>query len=135
MIKRIALVASLLAAIAGQTVFADHEQGHVDVNQGPLSKRAQFGEKAFNAVCAECHGENGSGTKKGPPLIHPIYNPGHHSNQSIINAIKNGVRQHHWPYGDMPAQDNVSFFETSAIIEFIRETQRNNGIENQGHQM
>lgn len=27
------------------------------------------------------------GTRKGPPLVHPIYNPGHHGNQAIYNAV------------------------------------------------
>lgn len=70
---------------------------------------------------------------KGPPLIHQIYNPGHHSDQSIYNAMRNGVRQHHWPYGDMPKQEGIGFYEASAIVKFIREVQDANGIIRRQH--
>ena len=102
---------------------------------GELSQRAAYGQQVFNETCAACHGNNGAGTLKGPPLIHDIYNPGHHSNQAIISAIKNGVRQHHWPYGDMPAQEKIGFAKTMAVIEFIREVQVQNGVERRAHNM
>lgn len=132
------LLKNLLAtALLGVTLSAnsDDREGHVDVSVGKLSSRAAFGQEVFNGTCAECHGDNGSGTRKGPPLIHDIYNPGHHSNQSIVVAIKNGVRAHHWPYGNMPAQEKVGFTETMAVIEFIREVQQQNGIERRAHNM
>ncbi len=43
-----------------------------------LSDTAKMGERAFNAVCAACHGKNAAGTDAGPPLIHRIYEPSHH---------------------------------------------------------
>ena len=118
--------------VAGSAV-AGHRDGHVDVTVPQLSEMAAFGQTAFNGTCAQCHGENGAGTEKGPPLIHPIYNPGHHSDQSFYNAMHNGVRQHHWPYGDMPKQEGIGFYESSAIVKFIREVQDANGIVNQQH--
>ncbi|NRP47788.1 MULTISPECIES: cytochrome c [unclassified Marinobacterium] len=122
-------------ASAAVTAKADHREGHVDVQVGELSQRAAYGQQVFNETCAACHGNNGAGTLKGPPLIHDIYNPGHHSNQAIISAIKNGVRQHHWPYGDMPAQEKIGFAKTMAVIEFIREVQVQNGVERRAHNM
>lgn len=114
---------------------ADHARDHVNVKVPPLSDLVLKGQRAFNATCAECHGVNGQGgTQKGPPLIHPIYNPGHHSNQAIYNAVLNGVRQHHWPYGNMPPQ-KVSFSELVNIVNFLRETQQHNGIKTEAHQM
>ncbi len=121
--------------LSGSNAWADHRQGHVDVKLGELSERAIFGQQIFNNTCAKCHGENGSGTHEGPPLIHQIYNPGHHSNQSIINAITKGVRQHHWPYGNMPAQKTIGFAQAMAVVEFLREVQEQNGIVYQAHRM
>ena len=46
--------------------------------------------------------------------------------------MRNGTRQHHWPYGDMPKQA-VGFYESSAIVKFIREVQEANGIVSQSH--
>ncbi|MBV1788083.1 cytochrome c [Marinobacterium sp. D7] len=123
----------LLAMLSANVALADHREGHVDVTVAALSKMGETGQRAFNQTCAECHGENGAGTMKGPPLVHQIYNPGHHNDKSIYNAMRNGVRQHHWPYGDMPKQASVGFMESTAIVKFIREMQEANGIVYQQH--
>ena len=39
-----------------------------------------------------------------------------------------GVRAHHWPYGDMPAQPQVTREDVGLIIRFVREVQEANGI-------
>jgi len=39
-----------------------------------------------------------------------------------------GVRGHHWMFGNMPAVENISRDEVSAIITYIRELQRENNI-------
>ena len=100
----------------------------VDVVLAALSQAAEQGEALFNANCATCHGDNAAGTSLGPPLIHDIYNPGHHSDDAFYLAAAIGVRQHHWTYGDMPAQPQVSRDEVTTIIRYIRELQEANGI-------
>ena len=49
-----------------------------DIRVPELSPLAAAGRAAFDAECAGCHGADGGGAEQGPPLIHPIYNPGHH---------------------------------------------------------
>lgn len=100
----------------------------VDVMMPQLSALALEGEKLFDANCAKCHGKNASGTDKGPPLVHKIYNPGHHSDGSFLLAATRGVRQHHWPYGDMPKQPQVTGEQITAIVKYVRELQVANGI-------
>jgi len=107
----------------------------ISVTLPPLSKVGKQGQKAFQANCAQCHGLNGGGTNQGPPLIHDIYNPGHHPDMAIYRAAKMGTRAHHWPYGDMPPQPQVSDEELKSIVQFIRETQRANGIFFKEHRM
>ena len=102
--------------------------GTVDVLAATLSQEAMQGETLFNASCAECHGENAAGSDQGPPLIHDIYNPGHHSDQAFYLAVASGSRQHHWEFGDMPPQPQVTVEEVSMIIRYIREVQAANGI-------
>lgn len=114
---------------------AEHFNGHVDVKVGPLTVKAQKGQLAFNSSCAKCHGNNGEGSLQGPPLVHALYNPGHHSNQSFYSAVRNGVQQHHWPYGNMPVQKGVGFSEMAVIVKFIREVQEQNGVVIQKHKM
>ncbi|MBY5973164.1 cytochrome c [Ferrimonas balearica] len=96
----------------------------------PLSPTAQMGQRAFNAVCADCHGENATGKLGfGPPLIHKIYEPSHHGDMAFVIAAARGVRAHHWRFGDMPAQPGVTPGEVKTIIAFVREVQRANGID------
>lgn len=101
----------------------------VDVTVPELSPLSQLGQFAFGQHCAHCHGENGAGSGKGPPLIHRIYEPNHHADAAFMRAIRFGTRAHHWPYGDMPPQEQVSDDEARAILQFVREVQRANGIE------
>ena len=107
----------------------------IAVHVPELSFQAKRGEKAFNETCAQCHGENGAGTEQGPPLMHDIYNPGHHADEAIRRAVKLGVRRHHWPFGDMPRQEHVKPSEIESIIVYIRELQMANGIATRPHNM
>ena len=93
-----------------------------------LSDKAQAGEQLFNANCALCHGPNASGTGLGPPLVHKIYEPGHHQDFTIQSAVRNGVPAHHWPFGNMPPVPAVTDDDIPNIICYIRELQRANGI-------
>ena len=105
----------------------------VQVTRPALSQEAAAGEALFEANCRACHGPNAAGTNLGPPLIHDIYNPGHHSDLAFYLAAANGVRAHHWNYGDMPAQPQVSRDEVTQIIRYIREVQEANGIVYKAH--
>jgi mono/diheme cytochrome c family protein len=115
--------------------YADHKQSHVDVEVGHLSSTASKGQVVFNTNCASCHGIDAAGGIGGPPLIHNIYNPGHHSNASFIRAVRNGVKQHHWQFGDMPPQKHVAFGDMVFLMKFIREIQQQNGIKVMDHEM
>ena len=99
-----------------------------------LSAEAQEGERYFNAVCAACHGQNGLGTEQGPPLVHDIYNPGHHADMAFMMAAQNGVPAHHWRFGNMPPQQ-VTRAEVARIVAYIRELQQANGITYRPHSM
>ncbi len=100
-----------------------------------LSPLATEGKKAFDSVCATCHGTNAAGTDKGPPLVHDIYNPGHHADEAFFMATRFGTRQHHWPYGNMPPQRAVSRDQLTAIVRYVRELQLANGIQARPHVM
>lgn len=107
----------------------------VNVRIPALSEQASAGKRAYDANCASCHGVNAAGGDRGPPLVHDIYNPGHHTDQSFVRAARLGVPRHHWNFGNMPPQPNVSFEETVDIIRYIRELQRANGIFYKPHRM
>ena len=111
------------------------ESIRADVAIPELTALAKDGKVAFDKSCASCHGANAAGTEKGPPFVNNIYNPGHHSDRAFYLAAKNGVRQHHWPFGNMPAQPQVSDADLQAIIQYVREMQLANGIVTQPHKM
>jgi len=94
-----------------------------------LSERALIGRDGFEANCAACHGVSGSGREgTAPPLVHKIYEPNHHGDESFQRAVALGVRGHHWPFGDMPPLQGLSRDEVSSIIAYVRELQTANGI-------
>jgi mono/diheme cytochrome c family protein len=94
-----------------------------------LSQEGQIGETVFAAKCAICHGAGGVGRNGlAPPLIHKIYEPSHHGDEAFQLAAANGVRSHHWKFGDMPPVDGVTRADIKMVIAYIREIQRANNI-------
>ncbi len=88
----------------------------------------RVGEAKFKANCARCHGERGAGTDHGPPLVHRIYEPNHHPDITFQRAAANGVRAHHWNFGNMPKIDGVTPEDVDQITRYIRWLQRQAGI-------
>lgn len=107
----------------------------VSVRVPDLSSLALAGKSAFDENCAACHGPNASGTDRGPPLVHDIYNPGHHADEAFYLATSRGVRRHHWRYGDMPPQPQISREQMIAVVRYVRELQAANGITYREHRM
>ena len=106
----------------------DSTEHIVAVNVPTLSFRAKRGQDLFAANCAACHGDNAGGTEQGPPLIHRIYEPNHHGDQAFLIAATQGVRAHHWGFGNMPPVGGVSERQVADIVAYIREVQKANGI-------
>ncbi len=86
------------------------------------------GKALYNKNCAKCHGIGGVGTDKGPPFLNKIYKPSHHSDMSFHRAVMNGVRAHHWQFGDMPAIEGIDMAEMGKIIKYVRTIQQEVGI-------
>lgn len=141
-----AAAAAAVAAVAWW-VYASGDRGQnaaagsdaADVAQGApmvevllpdtLSPQAAIGQRGFEAICADCHGENAAGRNGvGPPLVHRIYEPSHHADAAFLLAAQNGVRAHHWNFGNMPAVEGVTRADVMAITAYVRELQRANGI-------
>ena len=90
------------------------------------------GKKLYGQYCAACHGADllgvDKGEKKGPPLLHKIYEPSHHGDAAFQLAAKSGVRAHHWPYGDMAPVPQVTPDDVAHITAYVRAEQRKVGI-------
>jgi mono/diheme cytochrome c family protein len=95
---------------------------------GTVPAELQAGEAKFNANCAACHGVGGVGTSQGPPLVHKIYEPNHHGDAAFQRAAAQGVRAHHWEFGNMPKIDSVTPADVDQITQYIRWLQKQAGI-------
>ncbi|WP_259794978.1 c-type cytochrome [Aliiroseovarius crassostreae] len=94
-----------------------------------LSGEAVMGKRAFDAICADCHGTNAAGQQGvAPPLVHKTYGPGHHADMAFVLAAQRGVKAHHWPFGDMPPVKGLTRADVVNIIAYVRELQQENGI-------
>jgi mono/diheme cytochrome c family protein len=113
-------------ATAGQ---APPEGAAPDAGSATPPPQLAEGERLFDANCAACHGPRGTGTDHGPPLVHIIYEPNHHSDAAFQLAAKNGVRAHHWTFGDMPPVPGVTSEQVTEIVAYVRWLQRQAGIE------
>ena len=88
----------------------------------------EVGQALFDQSCALCHGSRAVGTSEGPPLIHIYYEPNHHGDAAFYLAVQQGVRAHHWRFGDMPAIPDVDFGQATEIIRYVRFLQDEGGI-------
>ena len=129
----VALVAAVIALPVG-VAYYNALQGPAAADVPPnlvmpkLSDVAATGKIAFDETCAACHGPWGTGTDKGPSFLHQVYVASHHGDMAFVIAAQRGVRAHHWPFGNMPAQPHVSQEEVKTIIAFVREVQAANGF-------
>ena len=119
-----------LAAIAAACRGSERERGVLArINLPPTPTEHRQGDSLFTANCASCHGESARGTDQGPPLLHIIYEPSHHSDASFVLAAQRGVAAHHWGFGNMPPQPQVDSASLRRIIAYVRWAQREVGID------
>lgn len=101
----------------------------VEIQMPQIEGNAVIGQRIFEGACATCHGTNAVGIEgAGPPLIHVIYEPSHHADESFQRAVAMGVRSHHWRFGDMPPVGGLTRGDVAMVIAYLREIQRANGI-------
>ena len=124
---------SALALVIGTAACAPTEDGPDPAVLAAVAARSpaehQEGKESYAINCATCHGENGGGSESGPPLIHRVYRPAHHADAAFLIAVKNGVRAHHWRFGNMPPVPSVDLAATGRIVAYVRWLQVENGIE------
>ncbi len=87
------------------------------------------GAALYSQACASCHGADLRGTDQGPPFLDVIYRPGHHADVAFSLAVQRGARSHHWNFGNMPRIEGLTSAQVTAIVEFVREQQREAGID------
>jgi mono/diheme cytochrome c family protein len=122
----LAVGATLLVVVVG--CGADDDLGVDDGGTASAAADTERGAELWTTNCAVCHGPAGEGTTIGPPLVHEIYEPGHHSDESFQVAVAEGVPQHHWEFGPMPALPGLDRADVADITAYVRELQREAGI-------
>lgn len=92
-----------------------------DVRNPLLTPTAWQGRALYKKWCGACHGKTTGGTTIGPPLV--AYDVENHGDDTFYSAIRYGVKQHHWNFGDMPPMPDVTREQARKIIVYVRETQ------------
>lgn len=120
------VAALVLSAVA---LPAMAQGGQVPKPSAGLFPNPAAGKSLYEQNCASCHGVDLNGSDKGPPLLHKIYEPSHHGDAAFQMAAKNGVRAHHWRFGDMAPVPGVSPDDVAHITAYVRARQRRIGIQ------
>jgi mono/diheme cytochrome c family protein len=97
-------------------------------SKGLMPNPAQ-GKRLYGNNCVSCHGQDLKGSDKGPPLLHPVYEPSHHGDAAFQAAVRYGSRAHHWKFGDMPPVPGLSSDDVAHITSYVRQQQRLVGIQ------
>lgn len=129
-IRRTILAAHVLALACGLAPLSLHAQGFQIPKPSPgLMPNPSIGKIQYEQSCAACHGKDLGGTaEKGPPLLHRVYEPSHHSDAAFQLAVKNGARAHHWKFGDMAPVPGLTPDDVAHITAHVRMMQRKAGI-------
>ncbi|MDF0666691.1 MAG: c-type cytochrome [Nitrospira sp.] len=122
----VSLVVLIVAATAACNQNGGEPKGTRAVASAPAELRE--GEQKFNANCSTCHGMGGVGTTQGPPFLHKVYEPNHHGDAAFQRAAANGVKAHHWQFGDMPRINAVTPEDVDHITKYVRWLQKEAGI-------
>lgn len=122
-LKTVAVLAGLLLSAIAQA-----QTMQIPKPSEGLMPNPALGKKLFAANCAACHGADMKGSDKGPPMLHKVYEPSHHGDVAFQLAVKNGVRAHHWQFGDMKPVPGLTPDDVAHITAFIRAEQRKVGI-------
>lgn len=92
------------------------------------STQGTDGRALFATNCALCHGPAGQGTDQGPSLRVVRYLPEQLSDAEMAAGIRNGVPEQEFDYGPMPAFPRLDDDEIDAIVEVVRDLQREGGL-------
>ena len=121
--KFLGLLSTIVLVTAGPPAASAQE-----INEPELTGPLKLGAFTYALKCSSCHGKKAQGTGKGPPFLSPIYEPNHHPDQSFYRAVRNGVRSHHWKFGNMPPVDGITDQQIDLIVQYVRAMQRANGV-------
>lgn len=102
---------------------------HIPRSSPGLMPNAVTGQALYKQNCASCHGADLNGSDKGPPFLHRVYKSSHHADIAFQLAVKNGVRAHHWQFGDMKPVPAVTPDDVAHITAYVRAMQRKAGIQ------
>lgn len=87
------------------------------------------GAAVYRANCSACHGDDLRGASTGPSLLLTIYGPEELPDEAIRDAVRNGVSEERFEFGEMPANGALGDERIDLIIDHIRDVQAAEGLE------
>ena len=112
------------AAVAVALMGCEPAPPPASFDPGPVPPQLVEGERGYDANCRACHGQLGTGSEAGPPLVHRIYEPSHHADAALRLAVTRGVRAHHWTFGNMPpipAMDSAAIADVTSYVRWLQQ--------------
>jgi mono/diheme cytochrome c family protein len=99
--------------------------------ESPAPERLAAGAAAFQTgMCFKCHGDDGSGTPRGPNLTDDVWDHCDGSTEGILAVLERGVPKHELkdpsrPFGMNPASNLIPDPDTRrALAEYVRSLSR-----------
>lgn len=120
LLTAVVALAIVLTACAAGSATSEHSSESVPMLGGAA---------LYEQHCGGCHGVDLKGTDRGPSQLSVVYAPDHHPDESYRSAIANGVKAHHWSFGDMAPVKDLSPDEVDELISYIRAQQDQHGLE------
>ncbi len=108
--------------------YAQAQTAGVPAPSAGLMPNPAKGKGLFVQKCASCNGVDLKGGDSGPSFLNRVYEPSHHGDAAFQNAVANGVRAHHWKFGNMPPVAGLTPDDVAHITAYIRMEQRKVGI-------
>ncbi len=134
---RLAIIVVIIGGALAARYYFNPNKNAVSGNGAPIAQvvvpmlpaNIRQGQTLFDENCASCHGKNAAGQEGiAPPLINKIYRNAMHGDGAFLIAAREGVRAHHWQFGNMPPIEGVSAKDIDKIVAYIRTLQVANGI-------
>lgn len=125
--RTVVMILGLLSGFCAVN-YAQAQTAGVPAPSAGLMPNPAKGKGLFVQKCASCHGVDLKGGDSGPSFLNRVYEPSHHGDAAFQNAVANGVRAHHWKFGNMPPVAGLTPDDVAHITAYIRMEQRKVGI-------
>lgn len=86
------------------------------------------GEQTYGDFCGACHGRDFEGSVQGPSQLDAVFEPATTTDADFRSAIRNGVEETNYDYGNMPPIRSLDDQRIADVIAYVRSVQEERGF-------